>query len=64
MRSIGVSLMSTSSTLSRLVGLEIVRLHRHALDAEAVILQDQFLGDLRIFHALTTPVARARGARI
>jgi hypothetical protein len=49
MRSIGVSLMSTSSTLSRLVGLEIVRLHRHALDAEAVILQDQFLGDLRIF---------------
>ena len=47
-RSIGLSLTSTSSTLSRLEGLEVVRLQRHPVGAEAVGGRDQLLAQLGV----------------
>ena len=52
MRSMGVSLMSTSSHVGLVVDLVVVGLHRHAAGAEAVVLGDQLVGDLGVLHAL------------
>ncbi len=43
------------------VGLEIVRLHRHALDAEAMILRDQFLGHLGVLDPATDALGDVLG---
>ena len=52
MRSIGVSVRSTSCDVGLVVDLEIAAFERHPARAEAVIFRDQLLGDRRILDPL------------